>query len=196
MAGKKGRSGRKKKNAVKPPVMPAAQPAPVKQEAVIQPAGDPFLKIEEDLKTKLPPPAPEGAAGSPQPVKKAPENLARFICNGFYRLEDGFGRAYLGLGTEYAGVLMPTPENIDAHVKPLCQVAEKYVPTDFLNKIDENMPEISLGIAFLDAQLGFFAKLQQAKAEMKRKPAEKQAETGQTIPNGTSYPSPDEIRRP
>lgn len=195
MAGKKGRSGRKKKNAVKPPVLAAEAPpapAPVKQESVVQPAGDPFLTIEQDLKSKMP--VMPAGEGSPE-KKKAPENLVRFLCKGFYQVEDILGRAIVGVGREYAGVFVPEESILEAHVKPSCDLLEKYAPVDFLNKIDANMPEISFGITFLNAQLGFFDKLMQAKAEMQRKKAAPASETASSIPNGGKYPSPDDLRR-
>lgn len=198
MAGKKGRSGRKKK------IQPVAaqkqtQTGQTQQVTVQQPAADPFLKIESELSAQVPSPAGAPAGQGTQTAalpRKAPENLVKFIWKTLYGFEDYGARLYLGLGDQFRGVFLPQEQVVADHVAPTCQILEKYVSPDILQSLDEKMPEISLGICFLEAQLGFFAKLQQAKQEI----AEKKNETKQEIKpaqedsqfNHSSYPKKGE----
>lgn len=196
-------SGRKKKNQVVGKnvmpqritnLMPRAQ-----QVTVQQPAGDPFARIEDDLNEKIPVnPVPAAANAVPEQEKnerKAPENLIRMLLNGFYGLEDAYGRHKLGLGEEYKGIFFPN-EVIEAHVSPLCKVAEKYCPSKLLANLEKNTPEIILATVFLEAQLGFFSKIAQAKKELGQKNPEKATAPSvnpQTPAGNSGYPKKNEI---
>lgn len=193
MAGKKGRSGRKRKN----PQIIKENPKPVisAQQPTVQaaPAGDPFLKLEQEIRQAMPAPvAPVGEIVPEKPKRKPPENLIRAAWRWIYGAEDAFFRARLGLGNESRGIF--TDESlVEAHVQPSVQLVEKYVPERILNDLEEKTPLIMFGAAFAEAQISIFAKFQQLVNERTthKVPVEKKVPGGG---GGIQYPTAEDLK--
>lgn len=204
MAGKKGRSGRPRKKPLPQPAAPAiSESFGSKNNSVEQTAGDPFGRIEAELKAQhpeasfVPQAGAEGGAGAPAlpPAKEeAPEEVVRFIAEGFFKIEAGIGAAIIGLDLTESAILYDQ-ELVEKQIDPLCRVFEKHLPPEFLRQLRENSPEIIFGTWFFNYQLSFFTKIQKLKKELaeekanKNKPPERQ-------PQPTEIPKKDQFRYP
>lgn len=197
MAGKKGRSGRPRKKPVAFSV-DTRRPAPAetggKTESVEQTNGDPFGRIEAELKAAHPelnapvdPAAQAAGVGAPPAPVQAPENLLRFLLQTLYKAEAAAGCVYLGLPLDHTEIFYEQ-NLVEAQVDPLCEVVKKHFPPDLLRDLNENSPEIMLGIRIFEAQLSFFGKLSKAKKEIAEDLAKKQ--TTATNPPPTQTPPP------
>lgn len=188
MAGKKGRSGRKKKNAG---IAGQNQQVEIKPQKTVYVATsktemslDPFSKIENKIREIKQENATvvagePGAVSSapPEARRKAPENIIRLAWSKFYDFEDWWARRKLNMPEKYRGFFVDKAL-IEAHVAPTVQVVEKYVPDNVLAQLDEKAPVIALVAAFAEGQMAFFSKLKMAQEELGlRRPDPKTAET-------------------
>ncbi|GEM_PF-3414088 len=200
MSGKKGRSGRKKKNAgiTGQNQQIIKSPAPVKTEPSLGAAGvaDAFSKIENKIREIKPQSTPQ-AAGEPGAVsamppevrRRAPENIIRLAWSKFYDFEDWWARKKLNMPEKYRGFFVDKAL-IEAHVAPTVQVVEKYVPDHVLTQLDEKAPLIALVAAFAEGQMAFFSKLKIAQEEIGQITRENKS-TSQ--PQDTGYPKKGEV---
>lgn len=178
MAGKKGRSGRKPKNKQVQPVQSAA---PAKNNSVQQTTGDPFAQIEREMTGTLPPLNPPQEAGAApaagqEPEKlKAPVEILGFLTRRIYDAETAACALAIGLKIEEKAALLD-PQLIEDQIPPLCRVVEKHFPPEWLQALNENSPEILLGIAFFEAQANLFINISKIKKELQ---AERQAQPEQ-----------------
>lgn len=207
MAGKKGRSGRPRKKPLPQPAAPSiSESFASKNNSVEQTTGDPFGRIEAELKAQHPEAAfvPQdgqaGAAGvQPLPALEvqAPENLLRFLMQTLYKAEAAAGCVYLGLPLDHSEIFYDE-KLVEAQIDPLCQVVKKHFPPDLLRDLNENSPEIMLGIRIFEAQLSFFGKLSKAKKEIAEELAKKttEAKPSERPPQPVDIPKSDQFRYP
>ncbi len=197
MAGKKGRSGRPKKNKMKnEPIKPAAPPVESQKPTVLPSPGDNLNRIEQEIGNKMAEVAAQGQpAGTKTPAgedRKPPERLIRLGWKCIYGMEDAWARASLGLDARYKGIFVDE-KLIEAHVEPSAQVIAQYVPEQYWAQLDEKMPLIMLGAAIAEAQMAFFEKIQQLKMELSTNKTPQAAQPAAKDP-ATLYPTADQIR--
>lgn len=170
MAGKKGRSGRKKKMKVDIKPVQQAPEVSAHKSIVENEAGDPFKAIETRLNSELPAAVQENAPAQAQEAdlinKKMPEKTVRLFWNCVYKLEDGLIRRYLGLGNDVKGIFCDN-DLIEAHIQPSCEMLKQYVPAKYWDNLDSKFPAAMLGFSILEAQLSILDKISEIKKENK-----------------------------